>query len=294
MRWQRGHRSRNVEDRRHQTARGGGGAGAGSLLQLLFILGRSRVGLVGIVLFFAFMWLAGVSPLALLSGGGVATPANTAARDAAEEPLVDFVNFMVDDIQGTWQEILAGSDTPYRDATLVLFRDSVSSACGFAQAASGPFYCPGDRQVYIDLGFYEELRRSFGAPGDFAQAYVLAHEFGHHVQNLLGIEPEVRRLQRERPADTNALSVRMELQADCFAGVWGHYAAADGMLEPGDLEEGLTAAAAIGDDRIQRSAGRRVNPDAFTHGSSEQRAQWLRRGFEAGSPAGCDTFSAGR
>jgi len=290
MRWSRGHRSRNVEDRRHQS--GGGGAGAASLLQLLIYVGRSRVGLIGIVVFFLFMWFAGVDPLALLSGGGVSSPGNTAARDAAEEELVEFVHWLLDDVQGTWQQILAGSNTPYRDATLVLFRDQVRSACGFAQAASGPFYCPGDHNVYIDLGFYDELRRGFGAPGDFAQAYVIAHEIGHHVQALLGIESQVRRMQRDRPADANALSVLMELQADCFAGVWGHYADTQGILEPGDLEEGLAAAAAIGDDRIQRSGGRTVNPDGFTHGSSAQRVEWLRRGFDAGSPSACDTFSA--
>lgn len=292
MRWKRGHRSRNVEDRRHQSA--GGGAGAASLIQLLFLVGRSRYGLVAIVVFFLFMWFTGVDPLSLLGGGGMSSPGNTAARDASEEELVEFVNWLIDDVQGTWREVLAGTDTPYRDATLVLFRDSVRSACGFAQAASGPFYCPGDHKTYIDLGFYDELRRGFGAPGDFAQAYVIAHEIGHHVQTILGIEPQVRRLQSERPAEANALSVLMELQADCFAGVWGHYANARGVLEAGDLEEGLTAAAAIGDDRIQSNAGRTVNPEAFTHGSSAQRVEWLRRGFDAGSPAVCDTFSAAR
>lgn len=288
MRWQRGYRSRNVEDRRHQSASGGGG----SLLPLLFMLGRSRIGLTGIVIFFLFMWLTGVNPLTLLSGGAPATTRSTPARDAAEEELVDFVNFWLDDMQGTWEQVFAQSGRTYQRATLVLFRDSVRSACGFAQAASGPFYCPGDNKVYIDLSFYEELRRSFGAPGDFAQAYVLAHEIGHHVQNLLGTEREVRQLQQGNPGQANALSVNMELQADCYAGIWGRSADATGRLEPGDLEEGLNAAAAIGDDRIQRSAGRRIDPDLFTHGSSEQRQTWLRRGFDTGDPAGCDTFNA--
>lgn len=292
MRWQRGYRSRNVEDRRHQSA--GGGGGGGSLLPLLFMLMRSRVGMVGIVIFLLFMWFTGVNPLMLLSGGGAAGPTrSTPGRDAAEAELVDFVNYYLDDIQGAWTEIFASSGRTYQPATLVLFRDSVRSACGFAQAASGPFYCPGDNNVYIDLGFYEELRSNFGAPGDFAQAYVLAHEVGHHVQNLLGTERELRRLQQSNPDQANALSVDMELQADCYAGVWGRTADAEGLLDPGDLEEGLNAAAAIGDDRLQRSAGRRVDPDLFTHGSSAQRQQWLRRGFESGDPGGCDTFDAG-
>jgi len=294
MRWQRGHRSRNVEDRRHQSA--GGGGGGGSLLPLLFMLMRSRAGMVGIVIFLLFMWLTGVNPLMLLSGGAAPGPTrSTPERDAAEAELVDFVNYFLDDIQGAWSEIFTSSGRTYQPATLVLFRDSVRSACGFAQAASGPFYCPGDNNVYIDLGFYEELRRNFGAPGDFAQAYVLAHEVGHHVQNLLGTERELRRLQQSNPDQANSLSVDMELQADCYAGVWGRTADAEGLLEAGDLEEGLNAAAAIGDDRLQRSAGRRVDPDLFTHGSSAQRQQWLRRGFESGDPGGCDTFGgAGR
>jgi hypothetical protein len=287
MRWKRGYRSRNVEDRRHQS---GASVRGGSLLPLLLMLGRSRIGLTGVVLFVLFLWLTGIDPLTLLGGGGVATTRSTPATDAAEEELVQFVGFVLDDAQATWSRLFAASGDQYREAKLVLFRDTVRSACGFAQAASGPFYCPGDDNLYIDLSFYEELRRGFGAPGDFAQAYVLAHEVGHHVQNLMGIEREVRNLQRGRPDQANALSVRMELQADCLAGVWGHYANRQGLLETGDLEEGLNAAAAIGDDRIQRGAGQRVNPDLFTHGSAAQRVEWLQRGFEAGDPAACDTF----
>jgi predicted metalloprotease len=180
----------------------------------------------------------------------------------------------------------------YRDARLVLFRDATESGCGLGQAQMGPFYCPSDEKVYVDLGFYEELRARFGAPGDFAQAYVLAHEIGHHVQKLSGIEAEVRSAQRESPGRANALSVRMELQADCLAGVWGHSAAARGKLETGDVEEGLGAAAAIGDDRIQRMGGGRVSPEAWTHGSSEQRVEWFRRGLEQGDPDACDAFGA--
>jgi predicted metalloprotease len=264
---------------------------SGAGLQLLFLLTRSKLGWVILVLFFGFVWISGADIGQLLGGGQVSTGAGGAVGDAAEEELVEFVSFVLDDNQELWARLLPQMGQSYREAKLVLFRDLVRSACGLAQAATGPFYCPGDDNLYIDLGFYEELRRQFGAPGDFAQAYVIAHEIGHHVQNLLGIEQRVRGLQRERPSDANALSVRMELQADCLAGVWGHSAAQRGDLEPGDLEEGLNAAAAIGDDRIQRSSGQSVNPDAFTHGSSAQRVEWFRRGFDTGDPAACDTFA---
>jgi hypothetical protein len=171
-----------------------------------------------------------------------------------------------------------------------LYRQATSTACGYGQAASGPFYCPGDGKVYLDLSFFDELHRRFGAPGDFAQAYVVAHEVGHHVQNLLGMERQVRQAQQQRPDQANALSVRMELQADCYAGVWGHAAAQKGMLEVDDVDEGLRAAASIGDDRIQRQSGGVVHPESFTHGSSEQRVQWFRRGLQSGDPNQCDTF----
>ena len=173
----------------------------------------------------------------------------------------------------------------------MLFTDAVESACGFAQSATGPFYCPGDQRVYIDLGFYRELQDRFGAPGDFAQAYVLAHEIGHHVQALTGIEGQVRQAQRRNPSQANALSVAMELQADCYAGVWGHAAASRGLLETDDVDEGLNAAAAIGDDRLQRMGGGRVSPENFTHGSSAQRVEWFRRGLESGRIESCDAFS---
>ncbi|HEU4629359.1 MAG TPA: neutral zinc metallopeptidase, partial [Gemmatimonadaceae bacterium] len=178
--------------------------------------------------------------------------------------------------------------TPYQDATLVLFRNAVQSGCGSAQSAMGPFYCPLDEKVYIDLGFYDDLRARFGAPGDFAQAYVLAHELGHHVQHLLGIDQQVRQAQQSNPGEGNELSVRLELQADCLAGVWGYHAR--NLLEPGDIEEGLNAAAAIGDDRLQRQSGTGVHPESFTHGTSAQRVSWLRRGLESGDPNACDTF----
>jgi hypothetical protein len=202
------------------------------------------------------------------------------------------------DLNEVWAKLLPGQ---YRPTKLVLFRDQVrADGCGFAESATGPFYCPGGESVFIDLGFYDELGGRFGAPGDFAQAYVLAHEVGHHVQAVLGIEGKVRQVQQARPDQANALSVRMELQADCFAGVWGHVAAKPGRyererkveLDAGDMEEGLNAAAAIGDDRLQRMAGARVSPERFTHGSSQQRVEWFRRGLTAGNPDACDTFGS--
>ena len=197
------------------------------------------------------------------------------------------VSFVLDDSQDLWQSLLGNR---YEKARLVLFTDAVQSACGFAQSATGPFYCPPDRRVYIDLGFYQELRQRFGAPGDFAQAYVLAHEIGHHVQTVLGTEARMRQLQQASPGSANELSVRLELQADCYAGVWGHSAAQRNVLEPGDVEEGLNAAAAIGDDRLQRMGGGRVSPENFTHGSSQQRVEWFRRGMSSGNPESCNTF----
>ena len=278
MRWSPGHRSANVEDRRGgggRFIRGAGGMGAGTLIILLIlslVFKRDFFSLVG--------------------AGGVETGSETAAGPPAEttpeeERLVSFVSFVLDDAQDVWQQQLGSS---YRPAKLVLFRDAVQSACGFAESATGPFYCPGDEKVYIDLGFYEELQQRFGAPGDFAQAYVLAHEIGHHVQNLLGTEAEVRRTRETRADLANEMSVRLELQADCYAGVWAHSTAQRKLLEQGDVEEGLGAAAAVGDDRLQRMGGGRVVPESFTHGSSEQRQQWFRRGLEAGRPDACDTF----
>ena len=280
MRWSPGHRSGNVEDRRGgggRFIRGAGGMGAGTLVILLvlsLIFKRDFFSLVG-------------------AGGGEAGPETAAGPPAEttpeEERLVSFVSFVLDDAQKVWQQQMGAS---YRPAKLVLFRDAVQSACGFAESATGPFYCPGDEKVYIDLGFYEELQQRFGAPGDFAQAYVLAHEIGHHVQNVLGTESEVRRRRTARADLANEMSVRLELQADCYAGVWAHSTAQRQLLEQGDVEEGLGAAAAVGDDRLQRMGGGRVVPETFTHGSSEQRQQWFRRGLETGQPDACDTFSS--
>lgn len=260
-------------------------------------LGRvAPIGLGGLAILFVLSLLTGQDFLSLLSSGPAGdAPApgssGPVATTAAEEELTQFVSFVLDDTQNTWEQILGPQ---YERARLVLFRDAIDSACGFAQSATGPFYCPADRKVYIDLGFYDELRQRFRAGGDFAQAYVLAHEIGHHVQTLTGTEQQVRRLQGANPADANALSVRMELQADCYAGVWGHSSAQRNILEEGDVEEGLNAAAAIGDDRIQRMGGGRVSPERFTHGSSAQRVEWFRRGLESGRVDACNTFSAGR
>jgi predicted metalloprotease len=221
-------------------------------------------------------------------GSGAAPPAG------AQDELVDFVSVVLGDTEDTWNELFRESGRTYREPTLVLFTDVVQSGCGTAQSSMGPFYCPADSRVYIDLGFYRDLRDRFRAPGDFAQAYVIAHEVGHHVQHLMGISDKVHRAQQGmRPADANALSVRLELQADCLAGVWANRAdRARQILESGDVEEGLTAASAIGDDRLQRQAQGRVVPDSFTHGTSEQRVRWFRIGLEAGDPSACDTFEA--
>jgi predicted metalloprotease len=277
MRWTPGADSSDVEDRRGQTG-GGGGFGGGGL----------RLGVGGMLVVLALSLLFRRNLFTLLDGsasGGVPTTVvgDSVASTPREDTLVQFVTFVLDTAQATWAKLLADQGTRYQDARLVLFRDGISSACGFAETASGPFYCPGDNKVYIDLGFYDELRDRFGAPGDFAQAYVLAHELGHHVQWLLGTE--------QRARGGNDASVRVELQADCYAGVWGHEAGREGILEMGDLQEGLAAAAAVGDDRLQREESGRVNPESFTHGTSRERAAWFRRGFDTGRLDACDTFS---
>ena len=278
MRWTPGGSSENVEDRRGMRRAGmGGGAGLGAILVVLFL-----------------SWLTGrdlSSMLGLLSGGdaGISDAGSASTGVPPNDQAGQFATVVLNDTQEVWTKLL-GSD--YQPTKLVLFTDATDSGCGDAQSATGPFYCPEDQKVYIDLSFYDELHRRFGAPGDFAQAYVLAHEVGHHVQNLLGIEREMRRAQQARPSSANELSVRLELQADCFAGVWGHGTAEKGVLEPGDVEEGLTAAAAIGDDRLQKEATGRVSPESFTHGTSQQRVTWLKRGLEQGTVEACDTFSA--
>jgi len=283
MRWTPGGSSDDVEDRRDES--GGGGFRPGGL----------HVGLGGIVVLFILSLIFKRDFLSLVSTGSVGTGGTTVsqpdpARDQQEKPLVDFVTFVLNDTQNTWSQVLPAQGVPYRHAKLVLFRDSYDSACGAAQSATGPFYCPEDEKVYIDLGFYDELKQRFGAPGEFAEAYILAHEIGHHVQKLLGIEGKVRAAQQQNPQSANQLSVRLELQADCFAGVWGHSTQQRNLLDPGDIDSGLKAAAAVGDDRLQRMSRGTVNPETFTHGSSTQRTEWFQRGFQDGTIAACNTF----
>ena len=284
MRWRQGRRSSNVEDRRGSgpIGRMPRGAKLGGGMTLIIIL-------IGLFL--------GQDPMALLQmlngGGGVSAPTQTTSTTpAANDEEADFISVVLADTEDVWGQIFAASGEQYRPPTLVLFTDVVQSACGTNSAATGPFYCPPDQNVYIDLGFFQELAR-LGAPGDFARAYVLGHEIGHHIQNLLGTEAQVRQARsRASQAQANALSVRLELQADCYAGVWAHHAHQQRqVLEQGDIEEGLTAASAIGDDRLQRQAGRRVNPDSFTHGSSAQRVEWFKRGLQTGSVRECNTFA---
>jgi uncharacterized protein len=222
--------------------------------------------------------------------GVAATGASMSAADsAAEEPEVQFISSVLDDVQKTWAAILSNSGTRFHPARLVLFRNSTDSGCGPAQSVMGPFYCPLDERVYLDLGFFDELRKRLGASGDFAQAYVLAHELGHHIQHLVGTDARVRQLQESNPSEANQLSVRLELQADCYAGVWAHSTEQRQKLEPGDVDEALNAAAAVGDDRIQKQTTGRINVDSFTHGSAAQRSQSFKRGFESGDPKSCDS-----
>jgi predicted metalloprotease len=280
MKWTPGGSTGDIEDRRGQGGGGfrGGPVGIGVVLVLLvlsLLTGRNFLSLV--------------DPNAI---GGTDQPASSGPVTSSpdEDRLVQFVTFVLNDAQATWARLLPGE---YQKTTLVLFRDSTPTACGMGQTASGPFYCPGDEKVYIDLGFYDELKQHFGAAGDFAQAYVITHELGHHIQRLRGIEGRVRQAQEARPSAANALSVRLELQADCYAGIWGHSTAERQILEAGDVDEALRAAASIGDDRIQRMSGRGVQPESFTHGSSAQRVEWFKRGFESGDLDACDTFAKG-
>ncbi len=293
-------RSDNLEDRRGASGGGGGGGfgpGGGGLGGGGRGFGGGKLGLGGVVILLILSVVFKQDFLGIAGGGGagVAPAPSTAAapvNDPNEEPLVLFVSAVLDSTQSYWTRALPAQGSQYRDAKLVLFRDATETACGYGQSATGPFYCPGDEKVYIDLAFYQELKDRFRAPGDFAQAYVLAHEIGHHVQNILGTSGQVHRAQqRAGEREGNALSVRLELQADCYAGVWAATAAKQGILEAGDIEEGLGAAAAVGDDRLQKMATGRVSPESWTHGSSEQRMQWFRRGFDGGNASACDTFN---
>jgi len=279
MRWTPGGSSDDIEDRRDSS---GGG------------IGRIHIGLGGLIIIGILSLVFHRNFFSLLQSGSDSPSAGITqtdpTQDQAEKPLVDFVTFVLNDAQKTWSGILASQGTPYRHAKLVLFRDSIDSACGMAQSASGPFYCPTDEKIYIDLAFYSELRQRFGAPGEFAEAYVLAHEMGHHVQKLLGIESKVLQAEEANPRQANQYSQRLELQADCFAGVWGHSTEQRNLLETGDLDSAMTAAAAVGDDRLQRMQTGHVTPERFTHGTSAERTHWFRSGFDAGDISACDTF----
>ena len=305
MRWTLGRRSQNVEDRRGMGSPRGmripggfripGGTGRGRVAR------GGGIGGIGLIILLVAAWFLGLDPSFLLQGGGPVEAPYTdsqpsAPRLAEEDQLAEFVSVVLADTEDTWRPLFDQMGEQYQDPTLVLFTGEVNSACGFAQAAMGPFYCPADQKVYIDLGFYDDMRNHFGASGDFAQAYVIAHEVGHHVQNLLGIAEQVQRVRQQvGEVESNELSVRMELQADCFSGVWANHAdRARNILEEGDVEEGLNAASAIGDDRMQRQAQGYVVPESFTHGSSEQRVRWFRQGLESGQLGACDTFSAER
>jgi len=298
MRWQGGRRSDNVEDRRGESPSYSAAGAAPVVLRFLPMLLRTKVGriilITGIVVIIGGRML-GVDVLSLLAGSGVPAGQPSAPLSEADQQMSEFVAVVLGDTEDTWHPIFRQLGRDYREPTLVLFTGSVNSACGYASAAVGPFYCPGDQKLYIDLSFFNDLKVRHGAPGDFAQAYVIAHEVGHHVQTLLGISEQMTAAGRGATKEqVNALSVRQELQADCLAGVWGHAANRQRqLLDPGDLEEALQAATAIGDDRLQREAGGQVVPDSFTHGTSAQRVKWFKAGFESGDINACDTFSAG-
>jgi len=291
MEWTPGGSNPDVEDRRNESEGGGGFGGGGGGF------GGIHLGIGGtlILLVLSFLFKTNLFQFFGGSGGPASEPSrveqpvagNTSTRN---DPKVQFVSAVLRDVQETWDRRLPESGKTYRHAKLDLFRDSISSACGEARSATGPFYCPGDEKVYVDLGFFDELKTRFGAPGEFAQAYVLAHEVGHHVQKILGIEAQVERAEQRNPSMRNQYSVRVELQADCFAGVWASHPT-EVKLDQSDIEAGLRAAAAVGDDRLQKMSRGTVSPETFTHGSSAQRMQWFRTGYQNGTVASCDTFA---
>ena len=283
MRWQDGRRSTNVEDRRGSR-----------------IPGRVKGGSIGILLLALVGMYFGIDPSIILNMGEsvqVSQPGQSGApveQTEEDRQLAEFVSVVLADTEDVWKEQFRAAGQSYREPNLVLFSGAVQSACGFAEAAMGPFYCPGDGKVYIDLSFYRELKRNMNAPGDFAQAYVIAHEVGHHVQNLLGLSRQMEAMRRQvSKTEYNRLSVKMELQADCFAGLWAHHAhRARQVVEPGDIDEALNAASQIGDDRLQKQQRGYVTPDSFTHGTSAQRVSWFQRGYQTGRFDNCDTFNA--
>lgn len=298
MLWKGRRQSQNVEDDRGQGGGFGGGMGQGGGFRIPIGGAAGGGGLSGIiilvVLFFALR-ACGIDPMAILGEGGPMEPGGgqvTQGTPQSNDQMKQFVSTVLAETEDTWNGIFQANGLKYEEPTLVLFSGQTKSACGFASAASGPFYCPNDRKVYIDLSFYDQLDRQFGASGEFAQAYVLAHEVGHHVQNLIGILPKFNRMRQSMSeADANAMSVRVELQADCFAGIWGHFTSQKGLLEKGDLEDALNAAKQIGDDTLQRRSQGYVVPETFNHGTSAQRMKWFQRGFDSGKLQDCDTFN---
>lgn len=293
MKWRGRRTSSNIEDRRGAGMR----AGRGRMPRMVRV-GGGRAGGLGAIAVVLLGLYFGVDLTPLLTGGAIVAPQEevAAAPPPSDDPRAQFVGVVLADTEEIWSGIFTGMDRRFRPPNLVLFDGQTRSACGYASAATGPFYCPGDRKAYLDLDFFRVLERELGAKGDFAAAYVIAHEVAHHVQNELGILPEVSRLRAAAgTTEANQLSVRLELQADCLSGVWAHHAEARfGSLEPGDIDEALGAASRIGDDALQRRAGGVVVPDSFTHGTSAQRVRWFRAGFESGNPNSCDTFAAGR
>jgi predicted metalloprotease len=294
MDWQSGDMSSDIEDRRGDPGGGGGGGG----------FGGGGIGIVGFIVLLIVSLVTGRNYLgAFLHGGSTSAPTTQSQpmepqrpgqpvqQSAAEERDAHLISFTLDDVQKTWTAIFAKKGKTYRHAKLVLFRGSTYSGCGTAQASTGPFYCPEDQKVYIDLNFWDELKKFGGSTADFAQAYVIAHELGHHVQYLLGTESRVQRLEEQNPSMRNHYSVETELQADCYAGVWAHSAQERGVMQPGDAAAALSAAAAVGDDHLQKMSGRAVSPESWTHGSSAQREMWFNKGLESGDPAVCTTFA---
>jgi len=305
MKWQGRQRSSNIEDRRGQRTGGGfgglgrlGGNRGGIRIPTGGGGGRGGIsGLIGIVVVLGIIWFAtGQNPLDMLTGGSTGAPTSSATSTQlpaqGQDELADFVAVVVRETEDLWNEQFAAIGEDYPEPNVVLFTDQVNSACGMADSSVGPFYCPGDSKVYIDLSFYDQLHRQLGAPGDLAQAYVLAHEVGHHVQNLTGVLPEFNQRRQSMSAEeANAYSVRVELQADCYAGVWANYAGQQNLLEDGDIEEALNAAEQIGDDTLQTRMQGFAVPKTFSHGTSAQRKTWFERGYVSGNPGDCDTFS---
>ncbi|MFN2329956.1 MAG: neutral zinc metallopeptidase [Chromatocurvus sp.] len=298
MRWRGQRQSKNIEDRRGMSApASAGGRGLLRLLPVVYRFLGIKGTLIAALAIGAYVVFSGNLGILMGTGGqtgpGASQQSGLVVESAEEQELVDFVSVVLADTEETWNDLFGQAGSSYQEPTLVLFRRAVNSACGLGQAAMGPFYCPGDHKLYIDLSFFSDLKHRFKAPGDFAQAYVIAHEVGHHVQTLLGISQKVQQARRGlSEADSNQLSVRQELQADCFAGVWAHHAhRSRQLLDEGDVEEGLGAASAIGDDRLQKQTQGYVSPDSFTHGSSAQRVKWFKLGLERGDMSACDTFT---